>query len=245
MATISADSIDELTPGVGCSIDGAEFHAGYVGVNTLDEVTADSGVTINGASFLDGAAPATTTKLYIDRQLSSVPDAITNGGFLWMDDGTQASDGDLWIRSNDGSTTASYCILGMTPSYSSVYSGADVSATQLQTLASITVPAGTYLVAWDFLVNGSAAVVPFARVDSAANGNVFPQSRAHAYQVTNSANYPVGAVFLLTTATADTLNLVIRGNTHVGNKLIDMFTGTIDGDTYNINNPKLVAWRIA
>lgn len=245
MATISAFRVSELTPGSGCTVDGATFYGDYVGANTLTEVTADSGVTINGAQFLDGAAPATTTKRYIDKQLNAVPDAITDGGFLWVDDGSQGASGDLWIRSNNGSTSASYCILGMTPSYSSTYTSTDVSATALKTLASITVPAGTYLVSWSFLLSGSAVVVPFARVDSATSGNVFPSSRSHAYQGANSANYPVGATFILTTAATDTLNLVTRGNTHAGNVLIDMFTGTIDGDTYNINNPMLQAWRIA
>lgn len=244
MATICANSIEELTPGHGCDIDGAVFYPDKLAVDTLSEVTADHGVTINGTSFLDGALAA-TNELYIDQQLEAPPTEISSGGMLWVDNGDNSTAGDIWATTNSGSATATYCVLAQTPSYQALYAGADVNATQNQLLASVTLVPGTYLMSYSLLFKGSAAVTFFARIESTASGDIYPQSRSHAYQGANGASYPCGATCIITLAAADTLSLLVRGNTHSGDKIIDMMTTSINSVTQNVNNPLLMAWRIA
>lgn len=246
MATISAFRVSELTADSGCAVDGAVFYNDRVEVDTINEVTSAHGVTINTVSFKDSALAA-TDRLLIDKQYETPPDPITSGGVLWVDDGTNSAAGDIWVTSNDGSTTAEYCILGQTPSAGSIYASTDLSAPNPNaafSVTSITLTKGTYLISWDVLVNSSSTTVYFGRVVGNVDG-VITASKNHGYMGTIGANSPVGATFIVTTTVTQTYTLQFQRNTGTGGLVIDMFTGTIGGSSYNINNPRLQAWRIA
>lgn len=247
MATISACYIKELTPGQGTDIDGVVFGDGNVALTSVTEVTSGNGITINNVSFKDGAVVGldASDARYVHTQLNAAPTAVSGGSLVWIDDGSTATQGDAFVTLSDGSTSNSYCICPISPYSQQVYSaGTDIGGSGNQTIASVTLGPGTYLMSYTLARYRGAATVAYFRVTGSVDGTI-EESKMHIEPGISTAATPCNASFIVTN-TESSQTYTLQGNNNTGNAtLVQMQTATVNGASIGVNNPVFSVLRIA